>query len=107
MGLRLGERVSVNMSLLITGICLFWWFYLAVFTLREVTGAERPISSLFALVIIPTILCVSIGIMIGITVADERALEEEEAMLMLHGKNASYGATRASNLWPRAVEEHV
>jgi ABC-type proline/glycine betaine transport system permease subunit len=42
-----------------------------------VSNDEQQVSSIIALLIIPTILCVSIGIMIGITIAEEKVLEDE------------------------------
>ncbi len=107
----MGERVLVHSSLFILGACVFWWFYLAVLTLNKITEGIKPLSSILALIIMPTVLCVTLGIMIGVTISEEKVKDEEETILTLQGRHTSYGTaipkSTYSGIWPRAVEEQV
>lgn len=99
----------VQISVFIMSICVFWWVYLAVLALKDISHEYRPVSTLIALVIMPAVLCISLGIIIGIAIGEVSASvrEEKESEAILHVKYANYGALRQQT-WPIAVEEeHV
>ena len=77
-------------------ICVVWLLHIAIFNLLEIYRGHAPIVNITSLVIMPTILSILIGMLIGIMLTKEST--RQDLILSTHHTN-HYGATSTAS-WP-------
>jgi len=104
--MRLGQRVLVQFNTVLFTMGLLWWLLLAIVHVRMLADDVAPVSVFITLVLLPAILCLVLGILLGMIIGEESGIQNEMSCLQAK-QHANYGATTTTKQdWPKAVE-HV